>query len=228
MRKKYGNFCKKRGFVRESLFRDQASVLRRPLTLLIVFFLSQPAYGRWLVGSKAKGERQSYNSQPIAAHVSNFWRKHKMDVSGAINGYFGTFGVSFGVHFHPQWSFDLGFGGSSHYQSFGFRLKKSFLMSSPLSPYIATGFSRWHRTRSRDFDLGEVSPDYLAQELMSEEDRINNIIDERLIHGAVGLQYVMTEGDWKGLAAHIEALLLMDFEDVISVPTVAIGLGYYF
>ena len=194
---------------------------------LILFTLSS-AQGRWLVGEGDRKPRQTLDNGKIEQKVSQFWKTHKAGVSLSVNGDLGTFGMAFGMHFHPLWSGQIGFGGSSHYQAFGIRVKRLFMASSPLTPYLAGGLSRWERNRGGAFDEKEVSPTFLVRRLMSADDRRRYDIDEKLLSMVAGLQYVFVEGEWKGFGVFLEGLVFVDLQEWVSAPTVSLGASYYF
>jgi len=172
--------------------------------------------------------RFNYDRSAEAREVSHFWVHRKLSLGVATAGVYGLAGGVIGIHFHPQWSVDLGYGGGSHFQSFGFRVKKLLLLSSPLNPYFGFGFHRWERTTSRPFDGDSVSPHYVAQKFMSEADRLNGRIDERLVHGSLGLQYVFTEGEWVGCGLFAEINYLLSVQDFQSTPTGSLGFNFFF
>ncbi len=172
--------------------------------------------------------RFNYDRSHEAREVSHFWTHRKVAVGVATAGVYGIAGGVIGIHFHPQWSVDLGYGGGSHFQSTGVRVKKLLLMSSPLNPYIGFGFHRWERTTNRPFDADSVSPNFVAQKFMSEADRLSGRIDERLAHGSLGLQYVFTTGEWSGYGLFAELNFLVSVQDFQSAPTGSLGFNYFF
>ncbi|MEM7646019.1 MAG: hypothetical protein AAF203_03835 [Pseudomonadota bacterium] len=184
----------------------------------------------FLLPAQASGSqsRFNYDRTEDARKVSHFWEKRKMGIGVAMAGAYGLVGGVVGIHFHPQWSVDLGFGGGSHFQSYGFRVKKMLLLSSPLNPYIGLGFNRWHRSTTRPMNADSVSPGFVNGQFLSDEDRRTGNIDEKLIHGSLGIQYVFTEGEWEGYGFYLEALLLVSAVDRDSAPTGSIGLNYFF
>ncbi len=199
----------------------------------IVFIQHESAGAEALLWGTSKPARRTsnrfnYDETPKAQEVSSFWAHRKMSVGIATAGAYGIGGALVAFHFHPQWSVDMGFGGGSHFQSFGFRVKRTMLKSSPLNPYFALGFQRWERGTSRPINPNDIRPGYVATEFMSEEDRRNGHIDEKLIHGSLGLQYIMTQGEWAGYGLFLEALYLVSAEDLQSAPTASFGMNYYF
>lgn len=206
-------------------------MIRLFLVLAFASFNAQAAAILWPGGGGVPSESKSrfnYDRTQEAKEVSDFWSTHKMAVGMATAGTYGLIGGVIAVHFHPQWSVDVGFGGGSHFQSFGFRVKKLLLLSSPLNPYFAVGFHRWERTTTRPFNADNVSPSYIGRNFLSDEDRRTNNIDEKLVHGTLGIQYVFTEGSMAGYGIFLEALLLMSVEDFQTAPTASMGFNYYF
>lgn len=179
-------------------------------------------------GSSENKSRFNYDRTHEAKEVADFWSHRKMAVGVATAGAYGLIGGVIGIHFHPQWSVDFGFGGGSHFQSFGFRVKKLLFLSSPLNPYLGAGFNRWERNTTRPFNADNVSPSYVPRNFISDEDRRNNDIDEKLIHGTLGIQYVFTEGSMAGYGLFVEALLLMSVETFQTAPTASLGFNYFF
>jgi hypothetical protein len=180
------------------------------------------------VGTVQSTSRFNYDRTDEAREVSTFWQQRKMAVGLATAGVYGLMGGLVGFHFHPQWSVDLGFGGGSHFQSVGFRVKKLLLLSSPLNPYLGMGYNRWQRNSTRPFNAQDVSPGYIAREFMSDDDRRLNRIDEKLISGTLGLQYTFTRGSWQGYGVFMEALFLVSIEDLQAAPTASMGFTYFF
>jgi hypothetical protein len=178
--------------------------------------------------SPAKTSRFNYDRTPEAQEISQFWSRHKMAVGVATAGVYGLAGGVVAIHFHPQWSVDLGYGGGSHFQSYGFRVKKQFLLSSPLNPYVAVGFHRWQRTTNRPFDGESVSPSYVANKFLSDADLQNSRIDERLLHGSLGLQYIFTQGEWASYGVYVEVNMLVSAIDLTTAPTGTLGFNYFF
>lgn len=172
--------------------------------------------------------RYNYDRSYEAREVSSFWSQHKVGVGMQAAGAYGVIGGVIGIHFHPQWSVDLGFGGGTHFQSFGVRVKKLLLLSSPLNPYFGFGFNRWYRNENRPFNSKDISPGFVESKLMSDEDKRLGRVDEKLIHGALGLQYVFTQGQMMGYGLFVEVVLLMDIEELVSVPTASVGFNYFF
>lgn len=177
---------------------------------------------------KSTKSRFDYDRTDEAKKVSSFWFNRKMSAGMGFVGVYGLAGGQVGIHFHPQWSVDLGFGGGSHFQSFGFRVKKLLLLSSPLNPYIGVGFQRWQRTTTRPISSASISPGYVANQFMSAEEKRLGLIDQRLLHGTLGLQYIFTNGSWAGYGLYIEAIALLSVDDFDSAPTASMGFNYYF
>ena len=182
----------------------------------------------WKEPKRTQKSRFNYDHSQEAEKVSEFWKTRKMGVGIATAGSYGLMGAVVAIHFHPQWNVDLGYGGGSHFNAFGFRIKKLLLMSSPLNPYIGVGFTRWQRSSSRPFNTADVSPGYVVSEFLEETERQQGLIDEKLVHGTLGLQYTFTEGAWKGYGFYLEALLLTSVEDFDSAPTGSLGFNYFF
>lgn len=172
--------------------------------------------------------RFNYDRTDEAREVSTFWSERKVAVGMQAAGTYGLAGGVIGIHFHPQWSVDLGFGGGSHFQAYGFRIKKMMLLSSALNPYFGFGFHRWHRNNTRPFNADTMSPGFVAQRLMSDEDKRLGVIDAKLANASLGLQYVFTDGSLKGYGIFIEAILLMEVNELISIPTASVGFNYFF
>ncbi|MCB0378800.1 MAG: hypothetical protein KDD33_09930 [Bdellovibrionales bacterium] len=195
--------------------------------LFLLLLLALPSHAE-RVPYKGNSSRFNYDKTNEAKEVSSFWEQRKVAVGVLAGGAYGVLGGTLALHFHPQWSVDMGYGGGTHFQSYGMRVKRLLLTSSPLNPYLAVGFSRWQRGNSRPFNSKDVSPGFVGDKFMSPADRENFRIDERLIHGALGLQYVFTDGALVGYGIALEALLLIDSEDFLTVPTASLGLNYFF
>ncbi len=207
-------------------------MIAKLLGLILCLGVMSPAHSAILwtdsVEPPKKQSRFNYDRTPEAREVSTFWSQRKVGVGVATAGAYGLLGGIVGIHFHPQWSVDLGFGGGSHFQSFGFRVKKMLLLSSPLNPYIGVGLNRWQRTTTRPFNAADVSPGFVANEFMSESDRRTGQIDKDIVHGSLGMQYTFTNGPWLGYGLFIEALFLMSIDDFRGAPTASVGFNYFF
>lgn len=204
-------------------------MIKKVILCIIIAIPSQAAI-LWGENGPApiKKSRFNYDRTQEAQEISQFWANHKMGVGMATAGAYGLIGGTVAVHFHPNWAVDLGYGGGSHFHSFGFRVRRMLLMSSPLNPYVGFGFNRWERTTTRPFNAADISPGYVAKEFMSEADRNEGRIDERLIHATVGIQYVFTQGQWRNYGVFLEALFMMSVEDYQSAPTASLGFNYFF
>lgn len=172
--------------------------------------------------------RYNYDRTEEAQEVSSFWSQHKVGVGVATAGAYGLAGGLVSILFHPQWSVDLGFGGGSHFHSFGFRIKRMMLLSSPLNPYFGFGFNRWQRSSSRPFNSASLSPGYIVKEFLSEDERARGLIDEKLVHASLGLQYTFTSGDWQGYGFFLEGVFMISAEDFDTAPTLSLGFNYFF
>ncbi len=177
---------------------------------------------------KVSQERFNYDQTEVVEEISDFWSTRKMAVGLTTAGTYGLMGGVVGFYFSPQWSVDLGFGGGSHFQSFGFRVKKMLLKSSPLNPYVGFGFHRWQRNGTRPFNSDDLSPQFLSRRLLSDEDKRLGRVDEKLVHGQLGLQYTFTNGEWAGWGLFVEALMLLSVESFKTVPTASLGFNYLF
>lgn len=172
--------------------------------------------------------RFDYDRTEEAREVSSFWATHKMGVGLAAGGTYGIGGGVVGVYFHPQWSVDLGFGGGSHFQAYGVRVKKMLLLSSALNPYVGLGFHRWVRTTTRPINSDSISPSLVVDEFLSDRQREEGSINEKLISGTLGLQYTFTHGAWEGYGLFLEALFMVSTEDFDTAPTGSLGFNYFF
>ena len=206
--------------------------IRISAVLLGLCLLCLQSQGAILWGSGneevSQESRFDYDRTDEAREVSGFWSKRKMGVGMTAGGAYGLVGGVVGIHFHPQWSVDLGFGGGSHFQSYGLRVKKMLFLSSPLNPYIGVGFHRWMRTTTRPINSDSISPGYVADQFMSDDQRSKGFIDEKLIHGSLGIQYTFTQGEWVGYGFFLEALFMVSVEDFDSAPTASLGFNYFF
>jgi hypothetical protein len=198
--------------------------------ILLIIFISSSSKSAilWNDSEPVKKSRFKYERTEEALEVSDFWSKRKMGIGIVAAGAYGLIGSTISIHFHPQWSVDLGFGGGSHFQSFGFRIKKMLLLSSPLNPYFAFGFQRWQRGSTRPMNAEDISPGYISKNFLSDEERKQGLINEKLVQGALGIQYTITQGDWIGYGFFIEGLFLVSVEDFSSAPTASFGMNYFF
>ena len=205
------------------------------LVLILSLFtsLSSMSYGKAILwkdsgSSKATETRFNYDRTEDAKKVSKFWSEHKVAVGMTAAGSYGLLGGVLAIHFHPQWNVDLGFGGGSHFQAYGFRIKKFLLLSSQLNPYIAGGFTRWHRNQTRPFNSSNISPGFIADQFLEETERQQGIIDEKLLNAALGLQYTFLDGPWKNYGIFFELMFLLSIDDSDSAPTGSLGVNYFF
>lgn len=195
--------------------------------ILIVSFFACTAQARILVESNGQKVRHNYDTSADAREVGSFWQSHKMGVGLHFAGSQGLAGGVLAFNFHPQWGAELSFGGGPHFQSFGFRAKHLLLNSSIFHPYVTGGFSRWLRTKG-PVNTEDITPSFVPKKLMSSEERRLGRIDAPLITSAVGLQYIFTKGELKGVGINLEGDLLFDIRDFVFVPTASVGMNYYF
>ena len=204
----------------------------RLLIPIVATVLALPAQAAILWGpagpAKTKSSRFNYDRTDEAREVNDFWRKRKMGVGFAAAGTYGLMGMKVSVNWHPQWAVELGYGGGSHFQSFGFGIKKMMLVSSPINPYFGFGFHRWQRNTTRPYNINDVAPGVVVDELLSDADRRTGRIDEKLMHASLGLQYIFTNGAWEGIGVFAEAIVLISAEDFQWAPTASLGATYYF
>ncbi len=162
----------------------------------------------------------------IADSGSEMRTQRRAGVGLVAGGVTAMIGVNLEVNFTEHFGVHGGFGTSDDFQSFFIGAKQIFGGES-LMPYASYGYARWFAT-GRESAMSNSTPEFFAKKFLSDDERARGIFSENLAFGGFGLQYVQLDGDWAGASVYIEALLLMDIDDIIVLPTLGTGLIYYF
>ncbi len=151
--------------------------------------------------------------------------ERKIGVGGQLLGASGNAGILLEMNFHPSWGVNLGYGAAPDFQSFLIEYKQ-ILYGERLTTYGILGFTRWFGQSKSS--ITSTNPGFVANKLMSSEDRKSGTISENLIYPGIGIQYFKFSGEWTGLSLFGQIIVLADLEDFIFVPTVGLGSVYYF
>lgn len=193
------------------------------LCILILLFFHSHVFAAILVEEKGRPVNPSYENRSI----NGFSLRHnrKMGVGLNVAGALGMGGVNLEINFTPKFSFVGGFGLGKGYQSYHLQVKRVFGGRSFL-PYLSMGFTRWYSTgtlRKQE----RVTPGFFSEFLNDTEKRTGKF-GENMIYPGLGLQFIQLHGEWEGFSIYIEAIVLMDIDDLISKPTSGLGVLYYF
>ncbi|MFK8136860.1 MAG: hypothetical protein AB8E15_00740 [Bdellovibrionales bacterium] len=150
----------------------------------------------------------------------------RVGIGVLAQGELGFGGLQLEINPKPEWSIQVGYGGGPEYRAFSFQYKR-ILSGESFLPYFGLGISRWFNDGS-GAPISRTNPGVLVEKLMSDSDKANGTIDELLLTGKLGIQYMTLKGPWIGYAFHADVQLLFDAEDFIMAPTASFGLNYYF
>ena len=151
----------------------------------------------------------------------------RVGIGANAAGAYGIMGASLELNLTPRWSSLIGFGFSGDFQSFNFQVRR-FLGGEALLPYLGFGLAYWSNNGEKEGGIRETNPGFLANQFMSEDQRRRGEIAEALIYPAFGLQYMILQGEWTGLAIHLELDLLLEVSTLEAAPTGSMGMTYYF
>lgn len=173
------------------------------------------------------GDETAVVKAPKTASNGNDLRmKRRMGVGVEGAGPLGVGGVILELNFSAQSGLLAGFGGGTGFQSYTFQYKR-VLGGEWLLPYLGAGFARWSSFENSK-PIKDTTPSILSDKLMSEDDKAAGRISETLLYPVAGLQYMQLDGDWAGVSAFVELVLLVDVVDFVAAPTGTVGVGYYF
>jgi hypothetical protein len=143
-----------------------------------------------------------------------------------VGGTTGLVGLNVELNFTPTSSVVTGVGLGSEFQTFSFAWKE-VLAGQWFLPYMSGGYSRWYNTSKRG-SIGKTSPGFLADRFLSPKQKASGEFAKDLLSVGFGLQYVQLTGQWIGTSLFLEATLLMDVIDMVSVPVGTMGFLIYF
>ena len=195
-------------------------------TLLILIGFSVSAHAAVEVGD---------NLEPIAESRSVYGADSGMSLRSSrragvgVNaaGAYGIMGMNLELNLTPRWSTIVGFGLSTEFQTFNFQARR-VLGGEALLPYLGFGLAHWSNNGEKSGGISKTNPSYVAEQFMDDEDRELGRISETLIYPALGLQYLILEGNWTGVGVNLELDLLLEVSTLEAVPTGSLGVSYYF
>jgi len=152
-------------------------------------------------------------------------RKVGLGVTAA--GASGLAGINLEFHFSPDTAFLTGVGIASGFQTFKIQLKK-YLTGTWFLPYMSVGYARWYSVGEDNKNIKTSTPSFLAKRFLNDTEKRTGQFAENLIYPSLGLKYMQLTGEWAGVSAHAEVILLMDIDDLVVAPTGEIGMTYFF
>ena len=218
MRRTLGHSCKKRES-RQKYFKAV------PVRILICFCLLVVGVSADASVSKESAGNSKAKVVKTAGDPLTMRKLRRVAVGASAAGKAGLFGAALELGFQPDFAVQLGFGGGPGYQTFNFEAKR-LLGASILTPYMAAGYARW--SRSGDTPVTKTTPGYLADNLLTEDQKARGHFVKNIIYPSLGLQYLELSGPLVGSSLYVEALILMDIEEMLLVPTGGLGYLYYF
>lgn len=153
--------------------------------------------------------------------------ERKIGVGTQVAGSLGILALKGEVNLSPQDSLSAGAGLGSGYQTYGVEIKRVFIGGSFL-PFLAAGFSQWYSVLREGQSMLSSNPEFLASRFLTEEERRTGNFSKSFIYPSVGLQYHQLKGPWRGTSIYAQVLMLMEIERMVSAPTGALGVLYYF
>jgi hypothetical protein len=167
------------------------------------------------------------NSQSRAefASASSMKEKRRMGVSTHFTGAVGLSGLSLDLNLTSRLSASIGLGASRGFQSFNMHFRNYF-SGKNFTPYFTGGYSRWYSNdRER---VGNTAPAFFSKKFLSGGELRKGEFAENILYPGFGAQYMNLSGEWAGFGYYMEALYLVDMDDLVAAPTVGVGINYLF
>lgn len=190
------------------------------------FYLALILLTQTAVAEPARLSRQWLSSK-FASDGDEFRQIRRVGVGSTIGGINGVFGINLDLNFTATTSFGLSYGVGNPFNAFSFYIRR-YMGNQTFSPYFAAGYSRWYQTSDSHGQITTSTPSFLAERLLSEEQRKTGKFQKNFLFPALGLQFTQYSGDWAGLALALEVDLLVDIENMVSASTGGINCTYYF
>lgn len=195
------------------------------LAFILVLVLPQVGHGAILI--EDEGRAVSKTSVSAAADGMSFRKQRRFGVGLSTAGALGLVGANLEINFTDQTSFLGGFGLGDSYQSFALQMKHS-IGGRWFMPYVGGGYARWYTAGDKNGQLNKTNPSFLADRFLNNEEKSSGEFAENLIYPMAGVQYLQLSGNWAGVSAYAQILMLIDIDDLISAPTGEFGIFYYF
>ncbi len=161
----------------------------------------------------------------LSAHQLRSTRR--VSVGAQFGGSVGAAGLGIELSFAPQSIAVIQFGGGTSMQSFGAAWKYVFGGTS-LAPYSQLGYSHWFGGSEEKKPIQRTSPSFLADRLLTKEEKAAGKFSKDLAVGGFGLQYYQLNGPYVGVSLFAEVDLLLDVTNPNPLATGALGLQYFF
>lgn len=180
--------------------------------------------------SQGKSVIQHYKDQIFDSSYDLRLRR-KVGVGATLAGTTGAYGALIELNFAPENSILVGFGGGPHYSSLAFGVKRflgSMENGAVINPYVGVSYAHWFSNAGGAGSMASSTPAFLANRLLSTEEKNTGKFEKSLLIPALGLQYFQLDGAYKGLGVFVEADILIDASDPSPIPTGGIGSVFYF
>lgn len=205
--------------------------MKKSIFTVIIFMLtfSSFAEAKKLVREASEDEDAPAKSRAPFKQAETGTELRKLRRFGAglqAVGPLGVGGAIIDLNLTPQWSFSAGFGGGEGFQSFMFQ-GRYVLAGDWLMPYMAFGFTNWSSVGKTGL-IKKTTPSYLADRLLSGDEREAGEFRKNLFYPAFGLQFLQLKGEWAGFSLFGEISALLDLSQFVAAPTGSLGVLYYF
>ncbi|MCB0347194.1 MAG: hypothetical protein KDD37_00075, partial [Bdellovibrionales bacterium] len=117
------------------------------------------------------------------ANYSELREERKIGAGMQMLGASGNAGILLEMNFSPVWGINLGYGVAPDFQSFLVEYKQ-VLYGQRLTTYGLLGFTRWFG--QSESSINSTNPGFVANKLMSSEDRRDGRVSENLIYPGIG------------------------------------------
>jgi hypothetical protein len=199
---------------------------------LLVFFSVLHSEAAILVEEKGRPVGRSDASQRLSYGPSyesafSFKKDRRVGIVIKNSGSVGMFGAGLELNFAPDEAFTIAAGGSLKYKSVAVGWKKSF-DGAFFSPAIGVSVSRWSSALVEGSSVGETSPEFLGNGLLSEQEKLSGQFSKHFVAPGAYLQYLQLDGPYRGFSMSVGVELLTNIEKLSSFPTGEVGIGYFF
>lgn len=142
-------------------------------------------------------------------------------------GDLGLGGALIAINFNDTNGLVLGAGGAPKFESFALSYKH-VLGSGSILPYAAVGYARWATAGAQGPIGDQATPGFLANHLLSENQRRTGNFAIDLMIPKLGLEWVQSSGPWAGSSVALELMDIFSASTFDSAVTGALDFIYYF
>lgn len=150
----------------------------------------------------------------------------KVGVGFHVSGPYGALGAQMDLNFSQEFTASVGFGLGDGFNTFNFQVKR-VIRGENLLPYGSLGFAKWSTNQSGENKYSKTSPGFLADKFLSGDEK-NGMFSEDIFYPGVGIQYLISRGQWAGTSLFAELNLLVDLDKFNSAAVGSLGYMYYF